>query len=148
MRSHKVSGPRRARSAIRPLGLLAAGVVALGLLAPSLSASGETRKALVTWKVSGETFRTYLTRQADVNRVRQAIRAHGSAGIPIGRVVRGTRENTGHPWHLEGVQLAEVTIELCDGRPSDLDRDVDYWAGTVKRYCPWAARPAKLRLLG
>jgi hypothetical protein len=39
----------------------------------------------------------------------------------------------------------EVTIELCDGRPSDLDAELDYWAGTVKRYCPWGARPIRLR---
>jgi hypothetical protein len=43
------------------------------------------------------------------------------------------------------VKLVEVTIELCDGRPSDLDRDLEYWLGTVKRYCPWGARPVRLR---
>jgi hypothetical protein len=77
--------------------------------------------------------------------VRAAIRAGESAGIPIGRIYRGERENKGHRWHLRNVRLAEVTIELCDGRPSDLDENLRYWRDMVKRYCPWAAIPVRLR---
>jgi len=43
------------------------------------------------------------------------------------------------------VRLADLTIEVCDGRPSHLDRDLDYWIGTVERYCPWGAVPVRLR---
>jgi hypothetical protein len=103
------------------------------------------KRALVTWKVGEETFRTYLNRAADIAVVRRSIRAGETAGIPIGRIYRGRRENAGHAWHLRDVRLAEVTIELCDGRPSDLDADLDYWIGTVKRYCPWGAVPVRLR---
>jgi hypothetical protein len=124
----------------------AAAAVVLFILGFAGEASAEPKKrALVTWKVGPETFRTYLNRPEDVGAVRTAIRRGEPAGIPIGRIYRGARENTGHGWHLRNVRLVEVTIELCDGRPSDLDGDLDYWAGTVRRYCPWAARPVRLR---
>jgi len=125
---------------------LATALIVLLALAGSSTASGAgDKRALVTWKVAGETFRAYLNRPQDIGAARVAIRRGEAGGIPIGRVYRGTRENRGHGWHLRDVRLVEVTIELCDGRPSDLDRDLDYWLGTVKRYCPWGARPIRLR---
>lgn len=121
----------------------------LAVLALAGTAASSTepapKRAIVTWKVGDETFRTYLNRAADIAVVRRAIKAGETAGIPIGRIYRGRRENGGYAWHLRDVRLAEVTIELCDGRPSDLDADLDYWVGSVKRYCPWGAVPAKLR---
>jgi hypothetical protein len=35
--------------------------------------------------------------------------------------------------------LAEISIELCDGAPDMVDADLDYWIGTVGRYCPWSS---------
>jgi hypothetical protein len=42
-------------------------------------------------------------------------------------------------WHLDPstVSFAEIAIELCDGCPSFVERDLEYWIGTVGRYCPW-----------
>ena len=59
--------------------------------------------------------------------------------------MRGTRENKGHAWHLVEVELVDLTMELCDGRPSDLDQDLPYWADTVGRFCPWSVVPVRLR---
>jgi hypothetical protein len=123
--------------------LLVALVISSGRVAQA--AAPTKKRALVTWRVHDETFRTYLNVLAEVALVRDAIRAGTAAGIPIGRIYRGTRENRSHAWHLRNVRLADVTIELCDGRPSDLDADLDYWVGTVKRYCPWGAEPLRLR---
>jgi hypothetical protein len=46
--------------------------------------------------------------------------------------------NSPWPWHLEpdSVRMAEVSIELCDGRPSLIEEDLDYWIETVGSYCP------------
>jgi hypothetical protein len=46
--------------------------------------------------------------------------------------------NTGWTWHLEDVEFAETTIELCDGRPSDVEREGAQFGGG--RFCPWTAR--------
>ena len=47
--------------------------------------------------------------------------------------------NEPYGWHLvpSTVHFADLTIEVCDGSPSDIDEDLDYWVETVKQYCPW-----------
>ena len=52
--------------------------------------------------------------------------AAGSAGV-----------NTGWSWHFSDAALVEMAIELCDGRPSMVEANQDYWLNTVKRFCPW-----------
>jgi hypothetical protein len=49
----------------------------------------------------------------------------GRAGIPNGRVVTATSVNIGWSWHLEDIEFAELTIDVCDGRPSDVEREPD-----------------------
>jgi hypothetical protein len=67
-----------------------------------------------------------------------------SASIPNGRILRGPGQashNQPWSWHLdpEQIEMAEVTIELCDGVPSLVEEEVDYWVDTVGYYCPWSA---------
>lgn len=44
-------------------------------------------------------------------------------------------------WHLDpdSVRMAEASIELCDGRPSSVEEELDYWLNNVGRYCPWSS---------
>ena len=92
---------------------------------------------LVLFDIEGERFRIWLDAQDDIDAARRA-QAGASARIPSGRIVSGTQFNAGWSWHLEDVEFVEVAIELCDGRPSDVER-----AGTAYgsgRYCPWGAK--------
>ncbi len=93
-------------------------------------------RAVVTFRVGTEEFRVRLNDDEDVD---AAIRAQlgGRARIPNGRIVAGANENTGWSWHLEDVEFVEVAIELCDGRPSDVERDGTQFGGG--RFCPWSA---------
>ncbi|MEM4471678.1 MAG: hypothetical protein QXN61_05775, partial [Zestosphaera sp.] len=34
-------------------------------------------------------------------------------------------------------EVADATIELCDGMPSFVESELEYWLNVVKRYCPW-----------
>jgi len=45
-------------------------------------------------------------------------------------------------WHLDPltVGFADVTIGLCDGCPSMVERELDYWVDTVEQFCPWSTR--------
>ena|SRR5688572_20217625 len=95
-----------------------------------------TSGALVTFAVQQETFRVWLLSAEQIAAARAA-QAGGSARIPNGRIVQGTQYNTGWSWHLEDVAFAEVTIELCDGRPSDVERQGTSFGGG--RFCPWSA---------
>ena len=66
--------------------------------------------------------------------------------FPVGRLVAGHgNHNFPWSWHLERVQLAEMSIELCDGRPSMVEADLRYWIDTVGSFCPWGAYVAEER---
>jgi hypothetical protein len=127
--------------------LLALARTALMLLAASLSAvatvscgdgpTAPSASAVATFQVGSESFRVLLKTDSQI-RGAEIARAGGQARIPIGRIVAGTEVNAGWTWHLEDVTFVEVTIELCDGIPSDVER-----AGTAfgnGQYCPWSAR--------
>jgi hypothetical protein len=90
-----------------------------------------------TVEVSGETYRIALT-TAELVAAAEAAKAGTGPRIPNGRIVMGTGVNTGWSWHVEDVQFADVTIELCDGRPSDVERQGLGFGGG--RFCPWGAR--------
>jgi hypothetical protein len=112
--------------------LCVVGASACGDDTPTRSSSG----ALVTFGVAGETFRVSLTTGEQVAAARAA-QSGGRARIPHGRIVAGTQVNTGWGWHLEAVTFAEVTTEVCDGKPSDVEREGTAFGGG--RYCPWSA---------
>ena len=56
------------------------------------------------------------------------------------------RENAGRnlKWHWahkpDEWQLVEMSVEVCDGRPSSVEADLTYWVDTVGRFCPWSSR--------
>ena len=111
--------------------------IACGGDTPTTPSSG----ALVTFAVVGETFRVALPTTDQVAAARAA-QSGGRARIPIGRVVPGTQVNAGWSWHLEEVTFAEVAIELCDGRPSDVERAGTQFGGG--RFCPWSATVVRI----
>jgi hypothetical protein len=93
--------------------------------------------ALVTFRVADETFRVHLLDESQIDAAHQAANG-GRARIPNGRIVAGTGVNVGWSWHLEDVEFAELTTEVCDGRPSDVEREGVTFGGG--RFCPWIAR--------
>jgi hypothetical protein len=101
------------------------------------TATSPSRSAVATFQVINETFRVRLTTDAAIDAAMKA-QAGGAAQIPNGRIASGTDVNAGWSWHLVDVEFAEATIELCDGRPSDVERGGTAFGGG--RYCPWSAR--------
>ncbi len=49
--------------------------------------------------------------------------------------------NLGREWHHEigSWQLAEASVALCDGLPSDVADDLEYWIEEVGNFCPWSS---------
>lgn len=98
--------------------------------------TGPSTDAIVTFAVANETFRVRLIGSEQIAAA-HAAQSGGSARIPNGRIAPGTDVNTGWSWHVEDVTFAEVTIEVCDGRPSDVERQgIAFGNG---RFCPWTA---------
>jgi hypothetical protein len=93
-------------------------------------------------QVEGEQFRLRTSNPATASAL-DARRRTGTLGVVAGRIVRGDGGfNAPWSWHLDplSIEVPQVAIELCDGRPSMVQGDLDYWVDTVGMYCPWAAR--------
>jgi hypothetical protein len=45
-------------------------------------------------------------------------------------------------WHLipETVSFPQLSMEVCDGRPSDVEGNKQHWLNDVRMYCPWQAK--------
>lgn len=105
-------------------------------ITPSASSSGGV---VVTFQVADEQYRIELTDPADIAIARRLLAGEEAPSIPNGVVVRGDPSvNTGYTWHIDpaSVEFADVTVEVCDGRPSDVEADEI----TSDRYCPWDAK--------
>ena len=92
---------------------------------------------VVTFEVNDERFKALLTEPADIDTARRLLAGEDVPSIPNGRIVRETGVNEGYGWSLDpnDFEFAEVTVEDCDGLPSDIDTGVV----SGDRYCPWAA---------
>ena len=101
------------------------------------SPTAPSEGAIVTFRVVNETFKVHLTTPEEIRGAELAL-GSGPAKIPNGRIVTGADVNEGYSWHLVDVRFAEVTTEVCDGRPSDVQRaGVSFGGG---RFCPWSAK--------
>jgi hypothetical protein len=110
---------------------------------PAPSASPAPTGVVVTFRVIDQEYRIGLTDPADIEIARKLLRGEQAPGIPNGIVVRGDPGvNTGYTWHIDpaSVEFADVTTEVCDGLPSDVEANTI----TSDHYCPWQARVIKI----
>ena len=109
-----------------------------GSVSPSPSAA-----IIVTFEVNeGERFRVLLTDSVDQVAATRLLDGAEGPDIPNGRIVRETGVNEGWSWSLDPAdfEFAELTTEVCDGNPSD----VESGELTSDRYCPWSARVVEI----
>jgi hypothetical protein len=89
--------------------------------------------------VINEYFCVYITDPATLEL------AYRDARGEIRRIVTGKVKagNDGYnqpwSWHLDPdtVRLVEIAAEICDGRPSFVEQDLQYWLN--KTFCPWGS---------
>jgi hypothetical protein len=97
-------------------------------------------EVVVTFRVAdAEEYRIRLTDQDDIAIAQKLLAGQAGSTIPNGRVVRGDADvNVGYSWHIDpaSVEFADMTTEVCDGRPSDVEKGVI----TSDHYCPWSAK--------
>ena len=97
---------------------------------------------VVTFDVNREMYNVFITNEETIEAVYAVQRGESLATIPNGRIIEGSKcYNLPWSWHIdpEDIHMAEFTIELCDGLPSHVEQDLDYWVKTVERFCPWSA---------
>ena len=113
-----------------------AGLTACG---ESAIATPQKEGVVVTIRVADvEEYRIRLTDPADIEIARKLLAGEEAPRIPNGVVVRGDPDvNVGYTWHIdpESVEFVDITMEVCDGLPSDVENGII----TSDRYCPWSA---------
>ena len=134
-------GARRLRLALT-LAVAVLGAVACGGSDAGASTDPTTSPdapVIVTFELNeGDRFRVLLTERGDIDAARSLLAGVDGPDIPNGRIVRETGVNEGWSWSLDPAdfEFADVTIEVCDGTPVD----VESGELTSDRYCPWSAR--------
>ncbi|GBC70582.1 hypothetical protein HRbin02_00350 [Candidatus Calditenuaceae archaeon HR02] len=132
----------RRTSLILLITLLAVSVAALLLFYPLLVGGRGSGGRYFLVDVSGERFIIYVTDEETIRLAEDNLRGLNNL-FPTGELERGDGGfNKPWSWHLrpDTVRMAEFSIELCDGLPSYVESELDYWIDTVGRYCPWSGR--------
>ena len=111
-------------------------------IATCQDATGPEPEAVFEVRVVDETFRIGVNDPVQIDSFAARL-ASGAEGNLTGELKSGSGGvNAPWSWHLdpETVEVADLTMEVCDGRPSMVEDDLDYWLESVERYCPWGAR--------
>ena len=99
-----------------------------------------------TFKVVDETFHAHILDSVGIEQAMALWQGRSNATIPIGKLVC-TPVVWNHPWAWyvdpETLEFAEITIEVCDGKPSIVEGNCPSFGGGS--YCPWAAKLVELR---
>lgn len=139
---------KRMRNPFLPFRAFGLAVVSACVLAACGGSSGDESPPATTFVFRShgmsvsEDFRATTTSPEVIAQARAQLRLPVAERrmFPSGALVAGNGGvNPGWSWHLDDLHLAEMTIELCDARPSMVEADLAYWIGTVKRFCPWTA---------
>jgi hypothetical protein len=103
--------------------------------------SERTGGALIQFAIGSESLRVWVTNDPFIAEA-ERLRAAGEQRIPSFALLDDTDCDPQWTWHVDpaSVAFADVTIEVCDGLPSDIENDKRYWLETLGSYCPWSAR--------
>ena len=102
-------------------------------------------RVLALFEVSGERFSVFVTNSGTISEILALEAGMSEASIPNGRLIRGpgpAEYNLPWSWHMDPVdiEMAEVTIELCDAKPSIIENNLEEWLNVVGQFCPRDAR--------
>jgi hypothetical protein len=149
-----MSGRRRVGMEAIPAWLA---LVLAGSCSSAGSEPGAGDGAIVTFAFQGrtDTMLVLITDRVTIAQAETRVRTGRGAAIPIGPIVRGAGVDPRFPFHFlpDSVRLAEVAIELCDGRPMRTAAEVDdFFEGSTGHrdapratWCPWGAYPIAVR---
>jgi hypothetical protein len=129
-------------------------IIAFGLIlvhcnhAPLPSETGDeagalcdTRKngAVLQIQVNDQTFRFWSTNGEFIARAKDLKESGKSSAAMFGKLIDGSDCDAQWTFHVDPGTMSwpDVTTEVCDGRPSDIEGNKDHWINVVSRWCPW-----------
>lgn len=120
-------------------------VLAAGAVLASGCSDGATppaESALFEIRVQTDTFTVRAEDDAAIAGLESRLDG-GQEGVVLGTLAAGDGGfNDPWSWHLVpgSIEVPDVAVEVCDGTPSMVESDLDYWLDTVGMFCPWSAR--------
>ncbi len=120
--------------------VMAAGVLAIGC--DSMADDDGPATPTYVIQVVDQTFRIQIQDEA-MREVADSLLANDGTMNVAGPLRSGDGGfNAPYSWHLapDSIEFADATIEVCDGKPVDIEADLEYWLNTVGAYCPWGIR--------
>ncbi len=100
-------------------------------------------------RVNNENFVVRLVKPDQIAVARARLNGTKPQGIISGHLVNGDGgfnrdpdSNTHWSWHIDPntVSFPQIAMEVCDGRPSDVESNKSHWITSVKMFCPWSAK--------
>jgi hypothetical protein len=99
-------------------------------------------EALFTVEVVGQRFNVRAQGETAIAALNARFQS-AQEGVIHGRLMRGNGGfNSPWGWHLDPASITtpDLAVELCDGTPSYVEEELDYYMASVKFYCPWGAK--------
>ncbi len=97
--------------------------------------------ALITFRMVTDTLTVWITNSAFIDEAKSNLNI-GRNRIPIfNRLINGQACDAQWTWHVDpqDVSFGDAAIEVCDGLPSHIEADKNYWLFSLGIYCPWSA---------
>ena len=99
-------------------------------------------KSFILQTANGDRFKVYATDPEAIKLLTDNYYGLNNMFV-MGRLVIGNGGfNSPWSWHLDPdhVTTAEFAIELCDGTPAEVERNLPYWLFQVETFCPWSRK--------
>lgn len=106
------------------------------------SPSGLEGKSFILQTSNGDEFTVYATDPGAIQLLTDNYYGLNNMFVTGSLVIGDGGFNSPWGWHLDpnDVTMAEFSIELCDGTPSEVERNLPYWLFQVETFCPWSSK--------
>ena len=100
-----------------------------------------TGGAVIDFDIAGETLKVWITDDVFIDEAMNLLAA-GKQRVAIFQLIDGRDCDPQWSWHVEpsNPKFADLAMELCDGLPSFVEKDKEYWLRNVGSFCPWTAK--------
>lgn len=112
---------------------------------PSGFCSDRVGGALITFNIAGETMTAWFTNTSFIDEA-LALETSGAMRTAMFQLVDGRDCDAQWSWHVDplNAKFSDLAMELCDGLPSFVEKDKDYWLHNVGSFCPWHTQVARV----